>query len=400
MILKMAFRNIFRHKIRTILTLVTMSVAIFLAILGEGLNVGMKRQMVDLSIKTDVSKNKIYQEGFYEELEGNEVEPLDYEIENIEQVENILNDEIYTKRILFDGEITNGKDDLKVTFLGVNPESENRVFERANDIVAGEFLKENSKNEIVVSSELANLMNLKIGEIITIMARTKEGTLNADDIKLSGIIRTGNPLLDNKLVFVQMNFAKEFLGIKKANDIAILSDLTKNQKSNLKKLKVEIINWETELKDILIMTRIRGKAFNIISFTILIMAGVGITNTMLMIMLERKKEIGIMLANGMSRSSLLKLFLLEGITVGIIGSGLGWTLGSLVVSYYQKVGIALPKMTEFGMNFPFTEKLYTFLDLRKTIIFFMSGVLIAILSTFYPAYKASKLNPVDIIRGN
>lgn len=398
MILKMAFRNIFRHKTRTILTLITMSVAIFLAIVGEGLNIGMERQMVDLSIKTDVSKNKIYQRGFYEEIEENEVELLDYEIENIEKVEKILKDGIYSKRILFDGNITNGKDDLKVKILGVNPKLENKVFNRKNDMVNGEFLKENNENEIVIGYELAKLMNLKIGEIITLMGRTKDGTLNADDIKLSGIIRTGNPLLDNKLVFIKMDFAKEFIGVKKANDIAVLSDLTEIQKRNLEKLNVEIINWKRELKDILTMIRIRGKAFNVISFTILIMAGVGIANTMLMIMLERKKEIGIMLANGMSQSKILRLFLLEGIIVGVIGSGIGWIFGVFVVNYYQRKGIPLPEMTDFGMNFPFTEKIYAFLDIKRTIIFFTLGVIIAILATIYPAYKASKLNPVEIIR--
>ena len=117
MILKMIFRNIFRYKKRTVLTLITMIVGIYLAILGEGLNSGLENQITDIYIKTDTSHYKIYGKDFY--LEKDDNDQLEYPIENLEKVEKILKNKDYSKRLLFKGSITDGKEELIAQFIGV-----------------------------------------------------------------------------------------------------------------------------------------------------------------------------------------------------------------------------------------------------------------------------------------
>lgn len=392
MIVKMAFRNIFRHKIRTGLTLITIVFGILVAILGAGLNDGLKKQLIDTYVKTDIATYKIYLKGFYEDKDNNN--PLDYMIKDEKKVDEVLKGNIYTKRIKFSGKIIKESVDMPALFLGVYPKEENLVFNRSKYMLKGSFFK--TPKGAVIGSELANNLKLKIGDEITITGRTVDNSLNADDLLVTGIIKTGNPLLDGRLIFLNINYAKKFIMSNGINDIAVLGEL--KNKDKLSSINCEAIGWQEEVKDVILITKIRGKAFNIISIILLAMAGVTIANTMVMITMERKKEIGIMLANGMGRMQVLKLFMFEGAFVGVIGSFLGAFIGSLVVIYYQKVGIPLD-IGSSGIDLPFSDKMFLYFSITKSVGYFILGVIISIVAAFYPAYKATKFNPVEVING-
>ncbi len=395
MILKMAFRNIFRHRIRTALTMVTMIVGIFLALLGEGINSGLEVQVKDIYINTETANYKLYANGFYDDKEDND--QLEFPIKKSDSIAGLLKENKFSPRISFKGSITNGLEELSVDILGVDKDMENSVFNRNGYMDSGTFL--NKPEGVVIGSDLFQLLNLKLGDGVTLIARTSKNSINAYDLSVEGVIKTGNPLLDSRLVFINMDLAEKFADTESINDIAIKGELSPLQISELKKLGVDVLSWHDEVKGILEIARIRRKAFAIISFTILLMAGVGIANTMIMAMLERQKEIGIMMANGMSRKDILLLFLGEGTIVGTIGSFLGFVLGTIFVLYYQKNGIAVDLDTaDLGMSIPISEKLYTYFDLSKSIVFMLIGILISILAILYPSIKSTRLNPIEVIR--
>ena len=316
-------------------------------------------------------------------------------IKNEEKLDELLKGSIYTKRIKFFGKIIRDDLEMPATFLGIYPNEEEKVFNRSKYILKGNFFK--NRNGVVVGSELANDLGLKIGDEIVITARTVDNSLNADDLKISGIIKTGNPLLDSRLVFLNINYVKKFIMSNGINDIAVLGEV--NNREKLKAINCEIIGWKEEVKDIILITKIRGKSFNIISFILLAMAGITIANTMVMVTMERKKEIGIMMANGMSEFKILKLFIFEGAFVGVIGSFLGVFIGSLITLHYQKVGIPL-NVGDSGIDLPLSDKIFMQLEVAKVIGYFVLGVVISIIAGFYPAYKATKFNPVEAVNEN
>ncbi len=395
MILKMAFRNIFRHRIRTVLTMVTMIVGIFLALLGEGINSGLEVQVKDIYINTETADYKLYANGFYEDKEDND--QLEFPIGKSDSIAGLLKGHNFSPRISFKGSITNGLEELSVDILGVEKDMENSVFNRKGYMDSGTFL--NEPEGVVIGSDLFQLLHLKLGDGVTLIARTSKNSINAYDLSVEGVIKTGNPLLDSRIVFINMDLAKKFADTESINDIAIKGELSPVQIMELKKLGVDVLSWHDEVKGILEIARIRRKAFAIISFTILLMAGVGIANTMIMAMLERQKEIGIMMANGMSRKDILLLFLGEGTIVGTVGSFLGFILGTTFVLYYQKNGIAINlDAAGLGMSIPISEKLYTYFDLTRSIVFMLIGILISILAILYPSIKSTRLNPIEVIR--
>ena len=395
MILKMIFRNIFRYKKRTVLTLITMIVGIYLAILGEGLNSGLENQITDIYIKTDTSHYKIYGNDFY--LEKDDNDQLDYPIDNLEKVEEILKNKDYSKRLLFEGSITDGEEELRARFIGVEPHKENLVFERNRYMVDGSFL--DNEDSLVLGLEMARLLNLGIGDEVTLIARTASQSINAYNLTITGIIKTGNTIMDSSCVFIDLNFAKKFADTQFINDIAVKTLLTDKEVNNLKDLKIDFIPWQEEIKDILRITAIRRKAFTIISMTILIMAGVTIANTMLMAMLERQKEIGIMMANGMNNREILILFLGEGTLVGSLGSFIGFIFGGITTNYYQNNGIEIAiKSSDLGISIPFSDRLYLYFDLEKSLIIFIVGIIFSAFASVYPAVKSIKLNPSEAIK--
>ncbi|WP_320046745.1 FtsX-like permease family protein [uncultured Ilyobacter sp.] len=395
MILKMIFRNIFRYKKRTVLTLITMIVGIYLAILGEGLNSGLENQITDIYIKTDTSHYKIYGKDFY--LEKDDNDQLEYPIENLEKIEKILKNKDYSKRLLFKGNITDGREELIAQFIGVESQKENLVFERDNYMVEGSFV--DNENSLVIGLEMARLLDLGIGDEVTLIARTASQSINAYSLVITGIIKTGNTLMDSSSIFIDLDFAHRFADTPFVNDIAVKTLLTDEEVESLKKLQIDFIPWQEEIKDILRITSIRRKAFAIISMTILVMAGVTIANTMLMAMLERQKEIGIMMANGMNNREILLLFLGEGTFVGSLGSFIGFLFGAITTKYYQNNGIQIAiKSSDLGINIPFSDRLYLYFDLEKSLIIFIVGILFSAVASIYPAMKSIRLDPSEAIK--
>ena len=394
MIYKMAFKNLLRHKRRTLLTLITTIVGIMLAVVGEGLNGGLEKQVSDLSIKSETAYGRIFGKGYYEEKEDNDILEFPIDKNEISTLDGIS----ITKRISFTGTITDSDLEFSAYYMGVDEQEENQVFQREKYIIAGNFIK--NRNDVVIGSELAKLLNVKIGDQLTLMARNINKNQNAYDILITGIIKTGNVIFDGKAVFLSQDFAREFTGADFYNEIAIANILEPNLISQLKTKNFDFVDYKEELKDILAISKMRRKIFGMISGGILIMASLTIANTMLMAMLERKKEIGVLMANGMNSRKILQLFFLEGIYNGIIGCTLGFLIGSLITINLEKVGIPFNiSFQDMGLALPFSDRMYLYYSLGKSLTFPLIGLLFVALASFYPAYKATKLNPIEAIRG-
>ncbi len=394
MVYKMAFKNLLRHKRRTVLTLVTTIVGIMLAVVGEGLNGGLEKQVSDLSIKSETAYGRVFGKGYYEEKEDNDI--LEFPIDKTEI--SALDGLSLTKRLSFTGTITDSDLEFSAYYMGIDEKEENQVFQREKYIISGNFIK--SRNDVVIGSELAKLLNAKVGDQFTLMARNVDKNQNAYDMVITGIIKTGNVIFDGKAVFLSQDFAREFTGADFYNEIAIAQILEPSLISELKTKNFDFIDYKEELKDILAISKVRRKVFGMISGGILLMASLTITNTMLMAMLERKKEIGVLMANGMNGKNILKLFFLEGIYNGIIGCTIGFLIGSVITLNLQKVGIPFNiSFQDMGLALPFSDRMYLYYNFGRSLVFPIIGLLFAAVASFYPAYKATKLNPIEAIRG-
>jgi putative ABC transport system permease protein len=403
MLIQMAFRNIFRNKRRTVLTMIAVFFGVFLLIVFNGFSSGMEWQIGDLFIKTSTGAIKIVSSNYkIDDLEN----PLDYPIKSYQDMEHLVSQnkkiQAYSPRITFQGSLNNGVDEISATGIGVKPFLEDSVFDRRRSIIAGSFLKP-GEDGLVVGADLAKLLDVKVGDTISVIAQATQMGKNAFDLEIKGMIRTGNPLIDEYSFFVPIDFARNFLTIEGITDIAVklrdVSDIdrvigelnTKNPKSGN-----SILSWRDFANDYMGLIEYRKRMIGLVSIAILIIAGVGIINTMLMAMLERKREIGNLMALGLRRSEIMRLFLLEGTFIGLLASFAAAILGSLFLCYGQINGLPL-NLNEIG-NSTVVGKLYLHFNLLYVIGFFLLGVVIVSCSTLYPALKSARLNPVEALR--
>ncbi|MGM0608492.1 MAG: ABC transporter permease [Candidatus Muiribacteriota bacterium] len=409
MLLKMAFRNIFRHKIRTALTVFMIFFGLFIGIIGVAINNGMSKQAVESFIRTDIGTMMIFDKEYYQNREDNN--PMDFELENeykiLEVIENHSEISAYSPRIKFRGSFTNGRYEIPVTFLGIKPLLEDDVFKRSNSIISGEYIRENDNNQILIGKNNARILELEVGDYITIIARDAKKGMNALDVEIKGIFETGNLKIDNNVIFTSKKLARDFTQKEFINEIVLMT--SSFEEKNIEKIisdlssilndNIRIIPWYEEIADFLAMMEVDAKGNYIFTFLILLMAGFGIANTLIMSVFERKKEIGILYAMGLSRKKMLGLFTIEGTMVGVIAAILACAAGAVLTTYMYNHGIYIPVGSEYaGEAIPIGNRIYGYITPVKIILFGLIGVVIAALSSLYPSYFATKMNPVEIMR--
>lgn len=407
MLMQMAVKNVFRNRRRTVITVLAVFWGVLLSVVANGVNKGMEWQMGNMFIKTDSSSLKIVNRDYnLDDLEN----PLDYPIKNEGKILPVLKDtpnvKAYSPRITFHGSLSNGSDEVRAMGLGVDPKREDQVFARSSGIVRGHYLAPGEEG-ILVGKDLAKLLGLNIGDSVTVISRAAQMGMNAYDLEIKGLIETGNPVLDSGAFWVPLEFARDFLSFTGVTDIAVALQNNsrigefKQQFDTLRfPDRVKVASWRDYARDYIELVNFRGRIIGILMLMILLMAAAGIMNTMLMAMMERKREIGNLMALGVRRGEILRLFLIEGMMIGILGSVVAVVLGSSVVAYFQWQGI--PLGAEFMNNIgsvPIAGKLYAYLEPIDILLYFLMGIGVAVISTVYPALKSAKLPPVDAIRG-
>jgi len=394
MLLKMAFRNIFRQKKRTFLTLSVMVFGIMLAVFYDGMIVSVSDDMYKIYVDTELGQYKIYGSGFYAEQEDNE--QIEFLIDE-KKIDEMLGKESYSPRLVFGGTLGNGEIEFPIRFIGVNKEMENSIFHREETIIDGEFLV--SDDQIVMGLTTAKTLGVKKGDYVTIVARTVNKSINAYDMQVGGIFKSLNNMMDKGTIFTTLSFAQEFLDTDKVNDVVVMNKLSENKIQLLKK-STDVVSWEEELDELMQLMKYKGQAAARSMLFIVVIAGVGIANTMLMSMYEREKEIGVMMANGMSNKGIMGLFICEGIFLGVVGSGIGTLLGIMINLIVGKYGIPLPLQMyeDMGLDMVIPDKMYAVINLGVSAQMFAVGVIISVIATLYVAFRSTKFNPAEILK--
>lgn len=376
---------------RNILTLSIMSFGITMAIFYDGIIKGYTLQTLALYRKSELGYYKIYPKNFY--INREDSEKTDYLMNERNILSNLSGLKI-SQRLNFQGTLINEDISIPINLLGVNKLNEEEVFQRTKDLIKGNFLK--NEKELVIGSGIAKELNLDLGDEITIVSRTVEKSINAYDMVVGGIIKTDNTILNKNTVFISLDFAKNMLLTDEINEVVI------GQKYNFEGEEFsayDVISLEEDLRDLIDLMIIKSKGATTSMNFILFLAGVGIANTMLMAMLERQKEIGIMLANGMDTGDIKKLFLFEGFILGLLGALIGLCLGFIAVYLSSKYGIPLPSdfYENMDLNLVIPTRMYGVINGGTYIKYAILGIIISTFASLYAANKGSKIEALDVL---
>ena len=211
-LLILSWRNVFRHTRRTIITAAAISVGLTAMIVMNTMMNGVDKMASENIVQFETGHIQVFTKGYYRE---ERIFPLDTIIENpaelMSKIMSVKGVKSVTPRVKFQARVNNGIDELPVLGIGINKESEHKVFQTPKALVTGNYLE--SKDDLLIGVELAQDMNVELGSYLTIITRDRNGTYNAFDFFVAGLVNTGHPLLDRNAAIIDISVAQELLSI-------------------------------------------------------------------------------------------------------------------------------------------------------------------------------------------
>jgi ABC-type lipoprotein release transport system permease subunit len=401
MLFKLAWRNVWRNKRRSLIVIGSVIVGMIAVILSDGLSNGMLRQMLDNQISSNILHIQIHKKGF------NDNKIIKNYIEDSDRVEAAVNNtrgiKAYTKRVITFGLLSSANSSAGVFIYGIQPETEKEVSVINSYIKEGNFLG-TGKRDIAIGQKLAEKLDVGLGDKVVAMANTPSGSIGSDMFRVAGIFQTASSDYDKVIIYVPIETAQSMLELNdKSNEFAMMLNDYKNVASVKEELSAklgseyEVLSYQDLLPMLIFQMDLYRESMWILNLIIGLALIFGIINTMLMSVFERIQEIGVLMAAGMKSYQIYFMFIFEALIIGIIGTLLGIAAGLLVHLPLSFTGIDFSLFSEALESFGVGAVIYPVLSIENLISVLIIIPMIAVAGALYPAYKAVKLEPVYAI---
>lgn len=401
MLLRLAMRNVFRARARSAITIGALFFGVAMSNILSGFVMGVGESLVAETIESRVGAIQVHKAGYFEKRDR---QPLAFNIEQSPELEAKLKStahvKAFTPRITFQGLLTNGSRGTISVITAVDPVTVNEVLPRVNLYLEGTALTRDDRNGAHVGMELSRALDLKPGVPLMLQAQGLGGRDNALDLEPRGTLVGQNPLESKRAATVPLGFAQRLLGMEgRVTEYVIAVDDVRNMNETAAALKnalgaeYEVQTWE-ELRPALRDMRLVQRAIlGALSFIFLIIALFGVANTLLMSVLERTKEIGTMLAVGMTRSRVARLFVLEALLQALVGGTLGMIVAVTVITIARSSGGFTVSM---GAGQGFFKVMPTLLPAVPVIVI-VATCIGSVLASLSPALRAARMRPVEAL---
>jgi ABC-type lipoprotein release transport system permease subunit len=388
---------------RSLVIMLSVAIGLFAGIMVLAIYKGVMRSRIKTVIYAEAGHLQIHDTSFKKDYEPvytiRNGLSIASEIQRYPEIKNVATRTV-TMGML---STTTGSSGIQIN--GVVPEQENLVSQLNQKIKEGAGFNPNKHHEVLIGKKLAKKMKLKTGNKLVLTCTDSSNNIVASAFRVAAIYESDNAPLDEKNVYIRQTELNEMIGIgKEIHEIVII--LHKDEALELVQKKLKdlypgylIENWKTLSPETDLMIGTVDITSYIIMAIIIFALAFGIINTMLMGILERTKEIGMMMALGMNRIKLFILVLMETFFLTITGAPIGLLVSWVVTGYYKTHGINWSSRGEEMMSsFGFNTIIYPEFPDEKIMMTLLFVVLTAMLSCIYPAIKALKLKPVDALR--
>lgn len=401
MLFKLALRNVFRQRVRTMVTLVTIAFGVSGLVLSGGFVQDVFIQLGEAIIQSETGHVQVFREGFREK--GSR-QPERYlmadpgaeaaRIAALPEVNQV------SSRLSFSGLLNNGRRDLAIIGEGVEPGKEARLgtFLR---VIAGRPLLDTDTFGVTVGQGVAQALGLGVGDQVTLVANTVDGGLNTLDVEIVGIFQSFSRDFDARAIRTPIVAAQELMATPGANLLVVSLHRTNDTDAALAAIQallpagqLEAQSWK-QLSDFYEKTLLLyERQFGVLQLIVLIMVVLAVANTINMSAFERLGEFGTMRALGNTRGQIFRLILIENALLGVIGATLGISVGMLLAVIISAIGIPMPPPPNANLGYT----AYVRIDAVTVLAAFAIGCVAAALAAIFPARKASAMPVVDALR--
>jgi ABC-type lipoprotein release transport system permease subunit len=403
MLTNIAWRNIWRNRTRSLVIIGAVALGLWGGIFIMALSIGMSEQRKNDVITSQISHIQLHHLKFKEDRD------IKFTIQNglndLQQIRQMPNVKAATARGLVMGMASSPSGASGVMIAGILPEYENVLTGLKSKLIEGEFLNDKQKHPIIIGRKLAEKLKLKLRSKLVLTSQDTANNTVAGAFRVVGIYKTYSSKYDEMNIFINLDGLKEMLGMQETpvHEIALLC----NDASEVPGVQAELINmfpgllvenWKQISPELQYLDEMMDYFLYIFIGIILFALAFGLVNTMLMAVLERIRELGMLMAIGMNKWSVFRMILLETVFLSVVGGIAGLVLGWVSVTLSGMTGINLSfvqkGLEEFGMG----ATIYPMMGMDKYPVIAIMVVIFAILSAIYPAIKALKLKPVEAIR--
>ncbi len=401
MLFQLAWRNVWRNVKRSTIIIVSIALGLAGGLFAGAVMMGMGESMIESAIDRNLGHLQIHTPAYRQDaLVRNNIRAPRKVLSLLDTLGSI---KAYSARTLLEGMASSASSSYGVTINGVDPRQERETTGLVSKLVAGNFFADKYRTQAVIGKKLAERLGLKLKSKIILTFQDRSGEIVYMAARIVGLFKTESTAFDDMTVFVRQKDVTRLLGVPLIHEIAIrlksssrLAETKAYLARQFSELAVE--EWREIAPELSFMST-SVESFTYLFVAIIIFALIfGITNTMLMAVMERIHELGILMAVGMKRARVFVMILLETLLLSFIGGILGMLIGGAAIAWFNHFGIDLSAFAKGMEGFGSGTTLYPYLPGVMYAALTVMIVVAANISALMPAWKAIRLKPAQAVR--
>jgi ABC-type lipoprotein release transport system permease subunit len=402
--LRLAWRNLWRHRRRTVIVIFSIGLTLAMMMMYDGLVDGFNDAIYGNAIRVLGGNIQVHAAGYHDKNDDNPLLAVPNDQVVIDAATKLPEVVAASRRITTGGMTTSREGAFSVSIVGIEPEKEQTISLLAQKVAAGRFLTSDDRDVIYIGKGLADAMDVSVGDRISLVGRGEHQQMRSRTMTVAGIYDVGMAAIEKRSVYMSLAEAQDLYGMSgQVTEVMITLQRIGQEEAVIQSLSkvlpgYELDTWQTNYPEMTQALETKGGIMNIFSVIILLIAGIGILNLLLMAVYERTREIGVMGALGMRPRQISILFLLEGALMGLVGVAFGIVLGLALNAYLMKVGIDYSSFTGVtDYTALISGRVYSSLGIGKLFQRSLTAVVIAVLASFIPAREAAQNEPAKAL---
>lgn len=408
MLIKLAWRNIWRNRRRTLITAAAVMFAVFFSVFMESLQRGAWDHMLDNVVNFYYGYAQVHQKGYWDEPSLDRSLPLDGALaQTLAGVEGLLGT---VPRVESFALAAYEQQTTGVLVVGVQPKEEDALTSLASRLSAGSYWSQPDAAQALVAEGVATRLKLKLGDTLVLLSQGYHGANAAGKYAVGGLLRFGSPDLNKRMIYLTLPVAQQFLaaeGLATTLALRIPNKETTPRvvaalQSQLDTSQYEVMDWQQMLPELLEAKALDAAGNHLVLLVLYLIIGFGILGTILMMIKEREREFGVLIGIGMPRAQLALTVWLEIVFMGLLGVAAGMVLGFPLVYYFHINPIDLSVMGEeavktyekFGMEPVLPAILDASIFVSQAVIILLITSILAI----YPLWRIARMQAVQAMR--